>query len=312
MSIPIINKPMTLGEWTLLITLALLWSGSFFFNELAVRDLPPFTVVLCRVGLGAVTLITVIKVMGHRVPTSFQTLRAFFFMGLINCAVPFSLIVWGQIELASGVASIFNASTPMFTAFLAHFFTTEDKLTPLRIVGLVCGFLGVTSMIGPEVLKGVGSDLLPSLAVIGAAFCYASGTIFIKRMGRLGIPPIVGATGQVSAATLLLLPAVLLIDQPWTLNMPGLPAIFSLLAIGIFSTGCAFIVFFKLLSTTGPTNLQLVTFMVPVGAITLGIMFLDEVLLPQHLIGMTLIGLGITFIDGRIMRYFKRSRTPVA
>ncbi len=166
------------GSWALLVVLSVLWGGSFFFAEVALEALPPFTVVLARIALGALALMLVVRAAGLSLPRDAGTWRAFFAMGALNNLVPFCLIVWGQTAIAGGLAAILNATTPLFTVVLAHWLTRDERLTPAKLAGVATGFLGVAVMIGPGALGGPsaggsGSALWAQLAVLGAALSYA-------------------------------------------------------------------------------------------------------------------------------------------
>lgn len=290
---------MTPLEWVLLLTLSVVWGGSFFFNEIALRDLPTFTVVVGRVSLAAMALWIVMRVTGRRMPWDRRVWAAFFGMGLLNNAIPFSLIVWGQIHVASGVASIFNATTPLFTVVIAHFLTSDERMTGGRFLGVAIGLAGVVVMIGGDALAGLSHALLAALAILAAAVSYSFASIYGRRFRAMGISSLATATGQVTASSVILLPMMLLVEKPWTLAMPGLDAIAALVGVALLSTALAYILYFRILATAGATNLMLVTFLIPVSAILLGIGFLGEVLLAKHLTGMALIGLGMAAIDGR-------------
>lgn len=294
-------------EWTLLLSLATLWGGSFFFNGIAVRELPVFTVVLVRVALAALILLTLLRLRHDPLPKAPGIWSAFFTMGLLNNAIPFSLIVWGQQHIASGVASILNASTPLFTVLLAHLLTRDERAAPAKVTGVFIGFAGVAVMIGLDALTDLGTAVLAQLLCLAAALSYAFAGIYGRRFHALGITPMATATGQVIASSLILLPLVLLLDRPWTLSMPSVQAIAALLGAAALSTALAYVIYFRILATAGATNLLLVTFMIPVSAILLGTLFLDEMLLPRHLAGMALIGLGLATIDGRLWRAITRN-----
>jgi drug/metabolite transporter (DMT)-like permease len=298
------------SEWAMLITLSLLWGASFFFNGVAVQSLPTFTVVVARVVIAAVILHLALRASGLRMPRDAALWRTFFAMALINNAMPFSLIVWGQSHIASGLAAIVNATTPLFTVMIAHVFTSDEKLTRGRLAGVIIGLSGVAVMIGLDALRNLGVNVVAQLAVLGGALCYASGAVFGRRFRTMNITPMQTATGQTTAASVILLPVVLLVDQPWTLAMPGVGTIAALFAVAALSTALAYIIYFRLLASAGATNVLLVTFLVPVVAILLGAAFLGEVLQPQHLLGMALIGLGLAAIDGRPWRMLMRYWTP--
>jgi len=303
---PVQAKVMGAREWGMLIMLSLLWGGSFFFIGIAVKALPPFTIVALRVSLAAAALLVFLRLAGLSMPRDPRVWLAFFGMGLLNNLIPFSLIVWGQTHIASGLASILNATTPLFGVIVAHLLTDDEKLTVNRFAGVVVGFLGVAMMIGPAALSGLGSNLVAQLAVLGAALSYSLAGVFARRFKRMGVAPIVTATGQVSAASIMLVPLSLLVDHPWTLTMPGLDVWAAIVGIALVSTALAYVLFFRILETAGVTNLMLVTFLIPVSAILLGAMFLGETLEPKHFLGMTLIAAGLAAIDGRLLRLFSR------
>ena len=306
MSVPQINKEMTALEWAMLIALSVLWGGSFFMQAIAVTELPTFTIAVCRVGFAALILIVVMLVLRIKMPTDRAAWRAFACMGFLNNAVPFSLLIWGQGHIPSGLVSILNATTPLFTVVAAHFFTRDEKLTQARLFGVVVGLAGVAIVVGADALQSLGVGILAQMACLGAAMFYAFGGIFGRRFGAMGISPIATATGQLTALSLMILPLALIVDQPWTLPMPSLPVIGAILGVAALSTALAFILYFRILATAGATNLLLVTFLIPVSAILLGVMALHEMLLPKHFLGMAMIGLGLAAIDGRPWKIVRR------
>ncbi len=296
------NRPMTGREWLMLSVLGFLWGCSFLFNAIAVRDLPVLSVVFVRVALGAAVLIALLRIAGERLPREISVWRALFLMGFANSALPFSLIVWGQTHVAAGVASILNATTPLFAVVFAHFLTVDEKLDRGRIVGVVLGFVGVAIMIGGDAFRAIGAGFGAQMLFLAAAASYAFSGIYGRRFRRLGVGPMATATGQLIAASVLLLPLVLIVDRPWTLAMPGLPAIGAMIGLAVFSTSAAYVLYFRILATAGATNLALVTFLIPICAIALGIIVLGEHLALRHLVGMAMIGGGLAAIDGRLWR----------
>jgi drug/metabolite transporter (DMT)-like permease len=240
--------------------------------------------------------------MGLRMPGERRIWMAFFGMGFLNNLIPFSLIVWGQTHIASGLASILNATTPLFSVVVAHWLTSDEKLTRGRLAGIVVGIAGVIVIIGPGALRGLGTNVAAQLAILGASLSYAFGAVFGRRFRAMGITPQVTATGQVTASTVLLLPLALLVDRPWTLAMPGMEIWAAVAGLAVLSTALAYIIYFRILASSGATNILLVTFLIPVSAILLGVTILGESLQPQHFAGMLLIGLGLAAIDGRLLR----------
>lgn len=300
------SRPMTLLEWGMLIALSVMWGGSFFFNGIAVRELPVFTIVVMRLALGALVLLVLLRARGDRLPSGWPVWRTFFILGAVNNAIPFSLIVWGQQHIASGVASLLNAATPLFTVIFAQFLTSDEKMNGGRLAGVLIGFAGVAVMIGGDAVGTLGTNAAAQLSCLAATVSYALGNIYGRRFSAMGVAPMTVATGQVVTASVMLAPLALVVDQPWTLEMPGVPAVLAVLGLAVVSTAAAYVLFFRILSTAGATNLALVTFLVPVSAILLGISFLNETLLARHLAGMALIGLGLAAIDGRVWRALRR------
>lgn len=308
---PAVNRTMSAPEWAMLLSLSVLWGGSFFFTRVALSALPPFTLVLLRVGLAAVILTIVVPLLGLKMPRQPRAWAAFFGMGLLNNAVPFCLIVWGQTHIASGLAAILNATTPLFTVVAAHVLTADERMTGHRLVGVLLGFVGVAVMVGPAVLEGLGADLLAQVAVLGAALSYAFAGIFGRRFRRMGVPPLATATGQVTASALMLLPITLVADRPWTLPLPGASVWGAVFGSAVLSTALAYVLYFRILATAGATNLLLVTFLIPVSAFLLGALVLGERLAPQHFLGMALIGCGLAAIDARLWAFNqRRQRIP--
>ena len=305
-----INRTMGATEWALLIVLSVLWGGSFFFAEVALVELRPFTVVLCRVGFAALVLVAVVYATGQRLPRRGDLWGAFFVMGALNNLIPFTLIVWGQTHIASGLASILNAATPLFTVVLAHLLTHDEKMTPNRLAGVVLGLAGVAVLIGPEVLRGLGFHLVAQLAVLGAALSYAFAGIFGRRFR--GEPPLVVAAGQVTATTVMILPIALFADRLWAVPLPGATTWAAIAGLAVLSTALAYVIFFRILATAGATNLLLVTLLIPVSAILLGTAILGERLAFGHFAGMALIGLGLAAIDGRPLKALRRRRGTTA
>jgi len=304
------QRPMNAQEWGLLLFLSLLWGGSFFFVGVAVKALPPFTIVAARVGIAAVLLWSTARLTGLSPRAVARHAPALALLGLINNAAPFVLIVWGQTRLASGLAAILNASTPIFTVILAHFVTTTERLTWSRFGGAALGLAGVAAMMGGDYL-GADSSLWAEFAVLGAAGAYACASLYARRFRARGLAPIDIATGQVTAAALMLLPLALFVDRPWTLPAPGLAPLSAILAIGAFSTALAYVVYFRILAGAGATNVVLVTLLAPVTSIFLGAFALGERLELRHFVGLALIAGGLALIDGRVWRWLGGSAAGV-
>ncbi len=296
-------------EWFLLIVLSILWGGSFFFNKLTVAEWPPFAVVQVRVGLAALALLLVVRIAGQSMAVGRELWLAFFGMGILNNLIPFSLFLWGQQQIASGLASILNATTPIFAVLVMHCFGNE-KATGLKLGGVLAGLVGVAILMGPDALSGLGSNLAAQLACILAAVSYAFSGLLGRRFR--GVSPLVAATGQLSASTLMMIPIVFVMHPPWTLPMPSQQALLALVGLALISTALAYLLFFRIMRTAGPSNVMLVTFLIPVSAILLGSGLLGEELLPRHFAGMAAIFVGLALIDGRIARIAQARPAPTA
>ena len=296
------QRAMTAREWGLLALLSLLWGGSFFLVGVAIKELPPLTLVTLRVGLAAALLWASAPFLGVALPRSAKAVATVAVLGFGNCALPFALIAWGQTHLPSGLASILNAATPLFSVLAAHVLTAEEKLSGLKVFGTIAGLTGVAWLIGPDLLTGAGANLWAELAVLAAALAYALSAIFGRRVRALGLRPVDVATGQLTAATLYLAPLALVIDRPWTLPAPSAATIAAVLAIAAFSTALAYVVYFRILAGAGATNVLLVTLLVPATSVALGALFLHERLAGRQFLGFALIALGLAFIDGRLPR----------
>lgn len=291
----------------MLILLSMLWGGSFFFVGIVVTDLPPLTIVALRVGIAAITLWIIALMIGLRPPKELRVWGAFLGMGLLNNVVPFALIVWGQTQIASGLASILNAATPIFAVLVAGMLLPDERVTPLKLAGVGIGFVGVVVMIGLPALSGGGS-LIAQLAIIAAALSYAFAGVYGRRFKVMGINPIITAAGQVTASTIVLTPVALMVDGPLDVVAMSVDTWAAIVGLAVLSTAVAYVLYFKILETAGATNVLLVTLLVPVSAILLGSLFLNESLEVIHFVGMLLIAIGLSAIDGRLWRRIKLAK----
>lgn len=294
-------------SWLMLLILSVLWGGSFFFTKVALVDLPPFTLVLARVMIASLILWWVVLLRHIPIPRDPKFWGAIVIMGAFNNLVPFSLIVWGQTHIASGLAAILNATTPLFTIVIAHIATDNEKLNLRKALGVLTGFAGVVVIIGlPGGEAASESSTHPAsafaplapFAILLASFSYGCAGVFGKRFG--GMSPILTAAGMTSASSILLIPLAAIIDRPWTLPVPSPETLMAVFGIAALSTSLAYILYFAILKRAGASNLLLVTFLIPISAILLGVGFLGETLLAQHIIGMGVIGVGLAVIDGRL------------
>jgi drug/metabolite transporter (DMT)-like permease len=272
------------------------------------RELPPLVVALGRVGFAAIALHLWILARGARMPTDRRLWGQFAVMGLINNVIPFALILSAQTHIASGLASILNGTTPLFTVIFAYFLA-DGALDLRRIAGVALGIAGVALTIGFDALGGLGRDVVAELAVLAAAASYALAGLYGRRFRPLG--PVIPACGQVTASTLCLAPVALIADRPWLLPIPHATTILAVLGLALFATALAYAIYFRLLATAGPANLLLVTLLMPVSALALGFLFLDEPLKPSNLAGMALVFAGLAVIDGRLLDKLRPRRASL-
>ncbi len=285
--------------WILLVILSVLWGGSFFFAEIALRDISPFMLVTLRVGIAAVVLFLYIFITKQAQALDLKNWISLFVMGALNNVIPFTLIFWGQVYIESGLASILNATTPLFTVLLAHLMTQDEKMTSNKVVGVLIGFVGVIFLIGPVAYSGQKAQALGQIAVLFAAVSYAFAGIWGKRLRSIPAP--VSSGGMLFGSTVIMLIVLLLKGESFELNI-STSSWAAVLALAIFSTVIAYMIYFYILAQAGATNLLLVTFLIPVSALILGVVFLDETFTTNAIIGMLLIIISLISIDGRLFK----------
>ncbi len=290
----------------MLLALSGLWGGSFFFVAIAVDELPPITTASLRIGLAALAMNLLLRAMKINIPSAPALWRDFLIMGLLNLAIPFALIAWGQTRIDSGLASIFNATTPFSTTIVAHFFTHDERMTRSRMVGVGIAFAGAVLIIGIDVLECLGSAFAGELAVLAATWSYAFAAVFGHRFSgprfkAIGISPLVASTGQLTGATLLIVPFALAMEHPWTLPLPGWETGAAVAGMSLLSAALASIIYFRILASAGAANSMLVTLLMPATALLLGVTVPGERLDPRYFIGVALLAAGLAVVDGRVM-----------
>ncbi len=291
---------MSVSQWLYLILLSVLWGGSFFFVGVAVHDVPTATLVLLRVGLAALTLLPVLWFAGLSLPRSPAAWMPFVVMAVLNNIIPFSMITLGQSQIASGVASILNATTPLWAVLIAHGFTTDDKLTANKLAGVVLGIGGVAVLMGPDAVFGHSSSVIGMACVVAGAISYGFASLWGRRLRQT--PALTSATCQLLCASVILLPVALFVDRASMLVMPSLPIAGAVVGLAVLSTAAAYIVFFHIVAVSGPTNAMLVTLLIPVSAIYLGVVVLGETLSYRQFAGAGVIALALLIFDGRLLR----------
>lgn len=291
--------------WALILLLGLIWGGSFFFARIAVLEVPPFTLVFLRLSLAAAALHIYLRGRFGFYATLQAHWRSFLVMGFVNNALPHTLIFFGQTEIGAGLASILNASTPIWTVLIANRWTADEKLTSAKIAGCLAGLAGTAVLIGPGITAAASVPFWALILPVLAAISYGIAGTYGKRFRDLPAP--VSAAGQLTASSLIMLPVSLISDQPWALPAPSTHAVLAILGLALLSTAFAYLLYFRILGLAGATNASLVTLVVPPSAILLGAVFLGERLGTTDLIGMLLIGFGLMLLDGRLLR--RRSKS---
>ncbi|MCL4302982.1 MAG: DMT family transporter [Anaerolineae bacterium] len=284
-------------NFLLLLVLAALWGPSFLFIKVAVAEVPPLTIVLGRVGIGGLLLYGILRLQGRNLPPLGRVWLHFAFAAIVQNAIPFLLFGWGEQYIDSALAAILNGTTPLFTLLLAHMFTSDDRLTPTKTLGTFIGFSGLALLIGPSLLGGVKATTWGLIAVAVASLCYGIAIVYGRRNLR-GLPPLVAPTAQLLLAALFVLPLSLVLEQPFNLPAPSWPALGSLLALGAFGTGLAFVVYYRIMEQTSATYVSMVTYLVPVFGVILGVMILNEQLGWNAYLGCALILLGVMIVNG--------------
>jgi drug/metabolite transporter (DMT)-like permease len=303
-----IRTHMNRRDWTILLALAVIWGGAFFFIGVAVRHVPPLTYVWLRLTIGAAGLWAYLAMRGDRISLPREVWGSILLLALLNNALPFALFGWSQTHIASGLASILNATTPIWGVLVAHFLTHDERMSPRKLAGVLLGFGGVAMMIGPSLLSSIGTSGLAELACVAASLSYALAAVWARRFRRQGISPMSVTTGQLTAGAFMMLPLSMIVDRPWTQAFPPLTAIGAITALALLCTAFGYVLYFKLIATSGATNALLVTLLVPPVAILLGGLFLGEILAPQDFLGLALIALGLAAIDGRLLSWLWERR----
>ncbi len=290
--------------------MSILWRLAFFFVEVALEQLPPMTLAALRVGCAALVLWSLVFAVGDSFPINLSVWRKLLVMGVLNNAIPFSLIVYAQTVVTGSLASILNSTTPLFTIVVAGLLLSDEKMTLNRICGVIIGFAGVVVVIGPVALSDAGENLIAQLALLTAALCYACSAVFVRAVKiSMQLQPNLLAAGQVTMAALVLVPAALLHDGPVRLAAFDLPTAGAVTGLAVLSTALAYLVYFRILRRGGATNALLATFLVPVSAVFLGVMILGESLAIRQIAGMIVIAAGLVAIDGRLVRRGSRWRS---
>ena len=288
----------TLNDWLLLLALVAMWGSSFMFNRVAVASLPPWTVVAGRIGIAALVLTAVVHATGRRLPPPGRTWAPFVLIAAIGNAIPFYLITWGQQVVESALAGILMAVMPLATLVLAHFLVAGERMTRPRVAGFVTGFGGIVLLMGPAALAGAGGDamLVYQLAVLGGALCYALQSVLTRLIIRGDV--MVAAAATLIVASLMVVPAALWLDRPWTLSPRGI-SVAAVVWLGVAPTALATVLYFQLIRSAGPTFMSLVNYLSPGVAVLLGLVVMGEHPRATAYFGLVLILAGIAVAQRR-------------
>jgi drug/metabolite transporter (DMT)-like permease len=292
-------------DWFGLVVLSVIWGSSFLFVELAIDHVAPFTIVFFRVGLAAVALIVYCRFKKLRIPFESQHIFQYLVMGFVAHALPFTLITWGQTHITAGLASIYNATTPLFTVLIAHYCLADERANSTKFIGVLTGLFGVAVLIGGGMNGLTLDNILGQLAGLCAAISYALSIVYGRRFS--GMAPAGIAAATLTSATLLITPLAFFYGSSAT-PLPPASSIAAIITLALLCTAIAYIIYFWILERTGATNLSLVTFLIPASAIMLGIVFLGETLMLNHVMGLVLIFCGLLLVDGQVLRFFLRKR----
>ena len=284
-------------ELLLLLFLAVVWSSSFLLIKIAVETIPPLTLAFGRMAVGGLVLYAVLMLRGQRLPDRWPLWAMALFVGFTGNALPFTLIHWGEIRIDSGLAAVLMGCMPVIVVFLAHYFTPDEPLTRGRAAGVAIGFAGLCLLVGRDALAGLGDAVVAQLAVIGGALAYAVNTIFIRKVAARHSGQGMAAA-SLFAGSALLLPLALLREQPLQLS-PAPIAVASLLMLGVFSTGIATLVYFRLLRSVGATVFSQVNYLIPVMGLLWGVLLLGEQPTWSQLAALPIILSGVALVNRR-------------
>ncbi|MEI2299258.1 DMT family transporter [Ensifer sp. MJa1] len=277
-------------ELLLLLALATLWGASYTFIKIGIETIPPITLIAARTLIAGAILLAVLRWRRLKMPRDAATWRKFLFQACLNSVVPFTLIAWAEQTIDAGIASILNATTPIFAFLMTALITRHEAVTARKLVGVIAGMTGISLIIGMEAFGGLGEQLLPQLAVVLATVCYAGAAIFGRSFK--GLDPMMPAAGSLIAGTVLLIPTSLIVDRPWTLS-PSMDSLLALLGLAVFSTALAFAIYFRLIQTLGSVGATAQAYLrVPVG-VAIGAIFLGERLSDTAWIGLGCVIIGV-------------------
>jgi drug/metabolite transporter (DMT)-like permease len=303
--------PLRMGavEWGLITLQSIFWGSSYFFIALVQGDLPAFTIAALRTIPASLALLLIVLSMGYRLPATLAEWRHFILFSAFSTLIPFVLIVWGQSRTTGGMAAILNASAPLFGIFLAHVLTQDEKLSWNKLAGTLVGITGVSILVGYDFAVGSAADILARVALLTAPLLYVCANLYARR-NLAHYPAFVVAAMQMIGSIFVAFPLAIAVDQPWTLAVPALGTIGSLIGMGVFGSALAALCHFTVLQRAGATNATLVTLIMPLTPILLGAAFLGEHLAPREIAGALVIAAALIIIDGRVFGFWRAKPSP--
>lgn len=284
------HKTNMAAELALLLALSTLWGASYTFIKIGVETIPPVTLIAARTLIAGVVLVAVLRLRGLKLPTDRQVWGRFLFQACLNSVVPFTLIAWAEQTTDAGLATILNSTSPIFAFLLTALITRHEAVTGRKLFGVAAGLIGICLIVGVEALGGFGHELWAQLAIVAATVCYAGAAIFGKNFK--GLDPMMPAAGSLISGAAILIPVSLIIDRPWTLA-PSADSALALLALSIFSTALAFVIYFRLVQTLGSVGTTAQAYLrVPIG-VAIGVLFLGETLSSTAWMGLVCVVPGV-------------------
>ncbi|MBD8652567.1 EamA family transporter [Rhizobium sp. CFBP 13726] len=274
----------------LLLTLATLWGASYTLIKVGVETISPVTFIAVRTLVAGLILAAALRLRGLKLPTDRQTWKLFTVQACLNSAVPFTLIAWAEQTTDAGLATILSSTTPIFAFLLTALITRHESVSAAKLFGVAAGIVGICLIVGMEALAGSGESLWAQLAIVAATICYAAAAIFGKNFK--GLDPMMPAAGSLIAGAAILIPVSLVVDRPWTLT-PSADSMLALLALAVFSTALAFVIYFRLVQTLGSVGTTAQAYLrVPIG-VGIGVVFLGETLASTAWLGLACVVTGV-------------------
>ncbi|MGB3573420.1 MAG: DMT family transporter [Phormidesmis sp.] len=289
---------MSLRQWLLLCVPAFFWGSAFIFMEIALPTLSPLIIVAGRMGIAAIVLNAIILLQGYRWPQRKRVWLECAALSVVNNLLPFGFVVWGQQYINASLASILIASAPVFTVVIASL-VGKERLTLMRAAGVLVSFSGVVVLIGPQMLRGLDLRGMGEIAMLCAALCYSLAGFWGRRFQA--VPAQLVSTMTITMGALIVVPLMFALESPLEVDWQWSAGL-SVVALGVFSTAIAYIVYFKLLADVGVVNTSLVSFLVPLSALVMSLVFLKERLSTEAILGMSLILIGLGVLDGRLLK----------